>query len=355
MTPSERSVEPEERAALLETLDTWPTQRAALALRALGLDPADSRRPSLERIAADAGVSRETVRRARNAAAHAIRSPSRGDAQRSARSSGAVGEERSGKAQQTAGRALRRMLTMTGPLPWDEILNAWARAGGRSPYFSLPDNAAALQEWAIDVGGLHLTPSRDQVSPTVVGVANPSELDRVSAFLFAALKGRPDGVARSELFELAESYGLKSTTIATALSEHPAVVRVGHGGWALRGDLPDRNSPKRVSRAPARRHNRPTSFHWEAGGALTIEFSVPSGPSPVIAVPRAISEVIEGREFECVGASATARIAVRNARLWGFGTLLSEAGVTPGDRVRLRLGLLDGRAQLVPHPGKGDR
>ncbi len=325
-----------------------------MALRAAGLDSAEGGRASLDAIAADLGVSRETVRRARNELLHAIepRTGATIDVVYSLLSLPAPSQP-SADSPATA-RALRRLLTMTGPLPWDEVLSAWARAGGKPPYSPLPADVASMREWANDAGGFTASAVEADGGPMTIGAVLPEALDQVSQFLLDALRERPGGVDRNVLLELAQEAGLKPTTIATKLSIHPAVTRVGRGMWALRGRRPSPSSePARVAEPRRAPRVRPTTFAWSPDGSLLIEFSVPRGPSPVVAVPKAVSEIVEGREFGVDAGKKRMRIAVRNARLWGFRPLLSELGLHGGARATIALNILAGTATIAPAERRG--
>lgn len=330
------------RAALDVTSD-WPRERADLALRAAGLSDARSQRPSLDAIAGDSGVSRETVRRARNELVHRLSVHT--DERIEHLALGLVPPSVTTPDAAAVARALRRVLTMTGPMPWDKVLSAWARAAGKHPYLRLPSDTATMQDMAAQVGGFIVTPPRGiETSPTIA-VAVPEQLDNVSQFLYDALKSHPSGVDRSVLLGEGEAAGLKPTTIATTLSQHPAVVRLGRGTWALRGDREPIPAPaESTSPSLALHRSQPTVFSWDADGALVIEFSVPRGASPMVAVPKAVAEIIEGREFDIESRGKRARIKARGARLWGFGPLIEEFRVSPGQRVRIRLNLIDSTA-----------
>jgi hypothetical protein len=142
---------------------------------------------------------------------------------------------------------------------------------------------------------------------------------------------------------------LKRTTIATTLSRHPALSRLGPGRWALRGTRVSSTDGQLAM--PIRQkldRPRPTSFSWSGDGWLQIEFSVPRGPSPVIAVPRAVSELVEDGEFEVLNASKPARISVRKARLWGFGPVIAEIGIVTGVRAVVALNLMNSTARCGP-------
>lgn len=230
---------------------------------------------------------------------------------------------------------------MTGPLAFDEVLSAWERAGGKPPYSPLPTDLLTMQAWANAVGGLAVSGS-----PATIDVRRPEDLDQVSRFLQVALGAAPGGLDRADLLEAAAAAGLKQTTVATALSMHPAVRRVGQSIWALRGHTM-RREPSSIVSVPRRsRRLRPTSFTWASDGALKLEFSVPGGPSPVVAVPKAISELVEERQFTVAGTEKARQISVRNARLWGFAPLLAGAGLASGSRAVLTLNLLSGTATL---------
>lgn len=321
-----------------------------MALRAAGLDGPE--RSSLESIASDHGVSRETVRRARNELLQSLESQpgATSDLAYSLLSVHAPSEP-TADSPATA-RALRRLLTITGPLPWDEVMGAWARAGGKPPYSPLPSDVPSMRRWAKEVGGLEISGTEPNAQKTTIGVTSAEELDRVGRFLLDTLGGQVGGIDRNELLELAENAGLKRTTIATTLSIHPAVMRVRRGMWALRGQRQEeaiRPSPMRSRRS---KRVRPTTFNWNSDGSLLIEFSLPQGPSPVIAVPRAVSEIIEGREFQVEREGKPMHVTVRNAKLWGFGPLLSEPKTPSGTRVTIALDLMAGTANINAE-GKG--
>ena len=318
-----------------------------MAIRAAGLDRQDGGRQSLDAVAAGLGVSRETVRRARNellAALHSL--PGNKEIYESLSLS--IPTSRSADTPATA-RALRRMLTMTGPLRWDEVLSAWARAGAKPPYSPLPTDLTALKEWAAEAGGFKVSRADTSSGPDVIDVYASERLDHVSRFLLDTLCGQPTGVDRNVLLELAAGDGLKPTTIATALSSHPAVTRVGRARWALRGVAAD--DPAEPSHATGRDRAprvRPTAFCWDIDGSLRIDFSIPRGPSPVIAVPRAVAELVEGREFAVGSGAKPTQISVRNARMWGFGSLVSDLELAAGGRASVVLNLIAGTAVVTP-------
>ncbi|WHU46927.1 hypothetical protein QNM97_23715 [Gordonia sp. L191] len=342
------------RRAALEVTRNWSSNKVAMALRATGLDTGREGRETLDAIAADLGVSRETVRRARKDLLRMMDLPA-GSASNSVSSSPTLRAPREPSADSPAtARAVRRLLTMTGPLPYDEVLNAWARAGGKPPYSPLPDDIDAFRDWANDVGGLTVSARSGAGEPPIVGAVLPEDLDQVGRFLSRALANEPGGVDREVLLDSAEEAGLKPTTVATALSMHPAVTRVSRGRWALRGRRPaEVDEHVRVTEPRRTARSRPTSFAWSADGSLQIEFSVPRGPSPVIAVPRAVSEIVEGREFSVASVTKSTRVTVRNARIWGFGPLLTELGVSVGTRVTLALNVLVGTAAIMTTEGEG--
>lgn len=342
------------RCAAREIARGWSSNKAMMALRAAGLEHVDDERTSLDAIAEDHGVSRETVRRARNELLQAIELPS-GTASDTVHSllSLHVPSEPSADTPATA-RALRRLLTMTGPLRWDIVVSAWSRAGEKPPYSRLPADILSMRTWASEAGGFSVTGGDAGVRPVTIAVVLPEELDQVGQFLLDSLRERPGGVDRSELLELAVVAGLKQTTISTALSIHPAVIRVGRGKWALLG------KPRESSGKPAiivehrrTRRARPTTFSWGADGSLLIEFSIPLGPSPVVAVPKAVSEFVDGREFRVKEGEKPMRVTVKNARLWGFGPLLSELRMQRGARATITLNLLTGKATITPTERKG--
>lgn len=315
-----------------------------MSLRALRLD-GDSE--SLDAIAAEFGVSRETVRRARNELLHRMGGDNEVGPEIAAILASAPNPPVQIGMGQKEGRSLRRLLTMTGPLSFDETLSAWARAAGKPPYGPLPTNLTAFQAWSDAEGGLVIL----EGSPIMLAVDAPEPLDHVSRFLLQALGDKPNGVDRLDLLDASETAGLKSTTIATALSSHPAIVRLGRGRWGLRGHTGAVGPEHAVKLRPVRRP-RPTSFSWTPDGALRIEFTVPQGPSPVVAVPKAVVDIVEGREFHSAQLGAAGRIIIKNARMWGFGPELNSAELKSGDRVSLALNLITGTAALAAAHGK---
>lgn len=337
------------RQAAIEIVRGWTSAKATMALRATGLDHVDRERANLDAIAADLAVSRETVRRARNELLSAIEPLSGATREElyALLSLHAPGEP-SVDTPATA-RALRRLLTMTGPLSWDEVVSAWSRAGGKPPYSPLPADVASMRTWTRSAGGFSVTADAAAGRPVIIAVTLPEQLDQVGQFLLDSLHERPGGVDRRELLDLAKGAGLKPTTIATALSVHPAVARVGRGIWALQGRRRDTSSePPRISVPRQTGRTRPTTFTWGSDGSLLIEFSIPRGPSPVVAVPKAVSEIIEGREFRMEEDEKSRRVTVRNARLWGFGPLLSELKMPGGVRATIALNLLASKATIRP-------
>src|ERR1700754_3442529 len=122
--------------AALEAMRGWTSTKISMALRAVGLDAAGEDRASLDDIDAGLGVSRETVRRARNELLQAMQPTggTTGNALYVLLSLSSPSEPSAASSATATARALRRLLTMTGPLPWDETLTAWARAGGKPPY-----------------------------------------------------------------------------------------------------------------------------------------------------------------------------------------------------------------------------
>lgn len=341
------------RHAALEITREWSSEKALMALRATGFERAGGERASLDAIATDLGVSRETARRARNELLHAINvQPSTANEAVYSLLSLRVPSVPSADSPATA-RALRRLLTMTGPLQWDEVVSAWSRAAGKPPYSPLPSDVASMLKWARKAGGFSVTAADTDMRTAMIAVVLPEKLEQVGQFLHDVLSVRPGGIARSELFNLAEGSGLKPTTIATTLSIHPAVKRVGRGMWALRGMRRDASSEPACIAGPRRTERaRPTIFTWGADGSLLIEFSIPGGPSPVLAVPKAVSELVEGREFLVEQGVKPTRVAVRNAKLWGFGSLLSELGLSGGARATVSLDLLANKATISPAEGK---
>lgn len=260
-----------------------------------------------------------------------------------------------GIATSPAGRAMRRLVTMTGPLPWPDLLVAWARAGGRPPHGPLPPDVQVLTAWLTDVPGLRVRASTALAGHPVVEAADPPVgIDQVSSYLLTQMKGIPAGVERAELLERAGDAGLRPASIAAALTYHPAVISPVRGRWALRTspEVPTASptGPLVVLPAPRRRptRSRPTSYTWAPSGELVLEFSAPPGPSPVVAIPAAVADLLDAVSFTVpVPGRDDATVTSRQARLWGFGPALTELGIGPGERVELICDLVAERATVV--------
>ena len=103
--------------------------------------------------------------------------------------------------------------------------------------------------------------------------------------------------------------------------------------------------------APVRRsHARPTTYRWSPAGELVLNVSVPSGPSPVISVPKAIADILEGRALPLSTPRRTRTPSLPSAipRRGGSGRCLVVAGLTPGQRFDLTCDLIAGTATLTP-------
>lgn len=248
-----------------------------------------------------------------------------------------------------AGRALRRVLEMTGPLPWVDLLAAWARGRGRPPYLPLPSNVRVLTEWLDGVAGVRIRSSQDLDGTQVVEAVTPKvEMDRVGGFLLRALRDQPAGVARADLLESARQSRLQTSTVASAMTYHPALVSLERGSWALRTS-PERPPKEATLRLTAAyRRPQPTTYTWSPKGDLILEFSVPKSPSPVIAVPSALAEILEGREAPISAALSDVKgtLTVRRARMWGFGAVMASLDAHPGERFRLIFDLIDNQVLL---------
>lgn len=263
----------------------------------------------------------------------------------------------------TACRAVRRLVTMTGPLPWADLLTAWASGGGRPPHRPLPTNVDVLTAWLAPVPGLSIRAS-DALGgqPVVEAVDPPVDLDRTSDFLLRAIGQRPGGLGRAELLEAATRDGLRPANVAAALTYHPAVRKVGRGQWALRTspdhgrDLAALVGEQPPVVAPRRARYRPVTFTWAPDGQLLLEFSAPSGPSPVLAVPSAVAPMLEGRELPLSSPprEVTGTLVIRGARAWGFGPLMRDLGTTPGQRLQLSCDLVVRTATLITAPPRKD-
>jgi hypothetical protein len=196
------------------------------------------------------------------------------------------------------------------------------------------------------MGGFVIRQSTSR-APIEIDVLRPEALDQVSTYLYESLREQHGGVDRGVLLESAKKANLMPTTIATALSSHPAVKRIGRSTWTLRGRSSQRENPSRSPVSPkGKSRTRPTTFSWNIDGSLTIEFSVPRGPSPVVAVPRAVADFLEKREFRLDGSEKPAQVTIRGARLWGFGPLVSEHRLPSGARAILTLNLVAGNARF---------
>lgn len=323
-----------------------------MALRAAGFANDAPGAPSLDAIALEYGVSRETVRRAKNRLSDAIEELSRaGGGHESALDFLTSRTVRRGRSDATA-RALRRLLTMTGPLAWDEVLSAWARAGGKPPYLPLPTALPEMRSWISEIRGIDLTPVTTEPGKVVVSVREPEALDSLSGYLLSALRGKSEGVHRSVLLEESADHDLQASTVATALSQHPAVMRLGSGRWSLRGEKGSSTVAQTIHEPRKRTRARPATFGWNPDATLFIEFSIPRGPSPVVAVPAAIADLINNRSFDIENSQRLSQISIGNARMWGFGALASDRGIASDSRARISLDLSNGTAVLEPAPSQ---
>lgn len=247
-----------------------------------------------------------------------------------------------------AHRALARLLTMTGPLAWPDLLAAWSRAAAKPPHTPLPTWVDVLTDWVQLVPGVHVR--EDPVgTPAGADVSEPAELDRTSTFLLRTLSAEPAGMERAELLARAEQDGLRPSGLVAALSHHPALVSATRGRWALRPSSWATQEPQRASRAspaPKRRRPRPTTFTWSTTGELVLEFSVPAGPSPVIAVPSAVTSMLAQQRLVLSTPDGLQHgtLSVREARAWGFGSALRHLGAEAGQRAKLTCDLVAGAA-----------
>lgn len=332
-------------AAIAAATAEWPSARTRMATEAAVDVLTNGERESLEAIAERYGVSRETVRRARLALVRALDS----NAAPAGAPSGPTPAP--GLPDETVGRALRRLLTLTGPLAWDEILTAWSRARGREPYTPLP--STATPELLQRLGEISIVEAGRQGEQPIMAAAGREPLDRVGAFLHATLGTRSAGLDRTEIVASAAKHGLRASTISTALSQHPALVRLSRGTWGIRGSrvtAPSADAPLPARRKRTPRRRRPTSFRWDPDGQLVIEFDVPTGPSPVIAIPRAVGEFLEGKAFVTDAQDRSGTIVVAGLRAWGFGRELRDLDLSPGSRAELHFDLTRERAHIQVPP-----
>lgn len=323
-----------------------------MALRAAGLEDGGPGAESLDAIGLEYGVSRETVRRAKSRLLDAIQELADAEGQVGLSLSLTSSRPVTQSITDATSRALRRLLTMTGPLAWDEVLSAWARAGGKPPYSPLPTAITSMRSWVDEIGGFQLSPRSNDPSRVVISVQEPEPLDPLSRFLLVALRDKGEGVHRSAILDASASSGLKASTVATALSQHPAVIRLGGGRWALRGEKRSDASTGTIREPRARRRTRPATFGWNSDATLFIEFSVPRGPSPVVAVPTAIADLTNNRSFKVDTSSRQTQISIGNARMWGFGALASELGLASEARARVSLDLSNGTAVFEAAPSQ---
>lgn len=259
-------------------------------------------------------------------------------------------------------RSLRRLLSMTGPLPWADVLVAWSRARGRPPYAPLPADTDLLTAWVHGLPGLRVRPSSSTEVGQVVENTAAIDLDRTSQFLLEQLTAWGGTTTRAALFDAAKREGLKPSTLAVALSYHPAIVSPAREAWSLRRspeqpikptgtgahDQAEHTTHIPVAPVSRVRRRRPTTYTWSPTGELVLNASVPSGPSPVISVPRAIADILEGRALplSTAAADSPAVLTVHNSKAWGFGPLLAVAELSPGERFNLTCNLLEGTATL---------
>jgi hypothetical protein len=288
-------------------------------------------------------------------------------------------------------RALCRVLSITGPLPWADLLVAWGR-GARHPTFPpLPPDVSVLEAWLatlpeLTVRRAPLPDGGGDAFVEVVALTDGAHVshDRTTTVLADVLSPHPRGLSRAQVLDVAAERGLKRSTTAAALTYHPAVVHAGRDLWSLlrsplpelRGELEKRPSasnapcvafeslelPLERPAGPARR-SRPVTYTWSPAGALVLAGQVPFQPSPVMYVPGPVRGYLEGRELRLhvagsgppPGRATGATVRVNGRNLWGFASALSDAGLRPGDPFELHCDLLASTATLTPSPARGSR
>lgn len=259
-------------------------------------------------------------------------------------------------------QALRRLLTLTGPLRRPDLLAAWGRAKGRTPYGALPLEVRILDDWIDGLEGLNLRRSREMSADAVIeSCGEDVSLSPMSRFLLVELGAAQGGMTREELLDAGLRSGIPSSTLSAALTYHPAVRHVARGYWQLRAapDIrreaeeaaePDGRSTattNQPTRVPRVKRLRPTDYTWSPAGELVLRATVPSGPSPVIAVPTAVASVLEGRQFIVRSQAGTATVKIRNARAWGFGPLLVPLQLLAGNTFELSFDVVNAAATLT--------
>ncbi len=256
-------------------------------------------------------------------------------------------------------RTLRRTLAVIGPLPWASLLAAWQRQEGLRSFVPLPVEPHVLRAWLEGLAGFC-------VDANQVGVDDPSRviLDRTTRVLVEVLDPFPVGIPRAEVLDRCEAAGLSRATVALALTYHPALAHAGRDLWRLRmnparesaGELPELDveaTPGLGKRGRGTHGTRAASYTWSANGALVLRAVYTGAPSPVLHVPAAIRELIQGRSFPLwiAGAPADvppAMLRVRGSNAWGFGPLLGAAGIGRNDPIEIHCDLVTGTAKLQP-------
>lgn len=326
-------------------------------------------------------------------------------------------------------RALLRLLSISGPLPWVDLLAAWSRGQGRGSFPSLPSEVDVLRAWVDAFADLRIRDARilssgvETTTQVIEAVdAGSVRQDKTTLALQELLHDRPEGMSRSEILERVPEFGLKPATIATALTYHPALTHAGRDLWILlrspvREPAPDplpatglptttlksaRAMKARSGALPAppprlrRDRSQPVTYTWSPSGALVLRGQVPFSPSPVLYVPTAVRSLLEGRTLQVHVATAPndpapdqinhtghadmprsvsasvpgtgppvhqnsanprnrgATLRIKGSNLWGFASLLADAGLCPGDTLELHCDLVAGTATLIPNTSQGD-
>jgi hypothetical protein len=261
-------------------------------------------------------------------------------------------------------RTLRRILAVIGPLPWASLLSAWQRQQGLRSFVPLPVEPQVLRAWLEGLGGFFIDDNQ-------VGVEDASRvaLDRTTRILVEVLAPFPAGMPRAEVLDRCEAAGLARATVALALTYHPALAHAGRDLWRLRTSPTREPTPELlepdVEAAPGlgkqgrtTRGTRAASYTWSANGALVLRAVYIGAPSPVLHVPAAVRELIQGRTFALWIAGAPADtpsvvLRVRGSNAWGFGPLLGAAGIGRNDLIEIHCDLVTGTAELQPNMERG--
>ena len=238
----------------------------------------------------------------------------------------AMAKRRSGTLDRL-GSLIRKMLAACGPLDVDSLCDGLDRQVrfGRLPGLPPRDTLLAYLKNCeeFDIDGV-LVSARSPLLPE-------EELSRTELTLWKRLSEDGGGpLSRQQLRGSALDAGVDIAAFATAISYSPILQQYDHGRWAIRGKRLKSAKP-RAERV--RRDGRASRYTWDEHGRLRITSVLSSPESTVVSIPRAVREMLDGREFEAVAENGdpVGTIRVRAGRSWGYDRFLAQRGHESGE------------------------